>query len=86
MRASDALRKALPMDEANYRGVVGHAHSDGRAYFLYGAMDEVFKVCTATLRWAEFLDVSEAESRKRDTGENEAERHMHRVVIEAVLD
>jgi hypothetical protein len=86
MRAADILRKALPIDEAHYQGVVGYAHRDARAYLLYGAMDEVFKVCTATLRWAEFLDVPEEESKKHDTSAGDTERHMRRVVIEAVLD
>ncbi len=86
MRAADTLMRALPIDEATYQGVVGHAHHDARAYLLYGALDEVFKVCTATLRWAEFLDAPEEESKKHDASENEAEQHMHRVVIEAVLD
>src|SRR6266446_2671304 len=86
MRAADNLMKALQLDEAKYRGVAGHAQQDARAYFLYGAIDEVFKVCTATLRWAEFIDAPEEDAKALENSANEAARHMHRVVIESVLD
>jgi hypothetical protein len=64
LRAAHGLCLALGLNEANYRGLVGHIYRDPRAYFLYGCMDEVLKVSTASMRWAEFVDSPEEEVKK----------------------
>jgi hypothetical protein len=47
LQATDARQKASPMDEMNYRFVVGYGHGDARACFLYGALDEVMVTVTS---------------------------------------
>lgn len=86
MQAAHNLRKALAVNEGSYRLVVGHIHGDPRAYFLYGCMDEIFKVCTASMRWAELLEAPEEERKKLAESDDPTARHMHRVVTETIID
>jgi len=55
MRSATSLRGHLGVDELNYRVVIGHAHSDSRAYYAYGALDEVVKALLAGTRWLGML-------------------------------
>ncbi len=85
MQAAEALRQALAIGEDSYLRIVGYAHSNGRAFFLYGCLDEVFKVCVNITRWAEIMDEPE-EKRKEGASGDDRTRHVHRVVREAVID
>lgn len=82
IQAATALQKALPVKESGYRFVVGHAHGDARAYYLYGILDEVLKACVASMRWDELLGDTE---KKHEVVAAEDE-HLGRVVIESIID
>ena len=86
LRSADAVCKALPMSEDHYRGSVGYNQQDPRAYFLYGAMDEVFKVSTCSIRWSQFLDEPEEKIREFEADQDVSGRHMRRMVLESVID
>jgi hypothetical protein len=61
LRLASRIQARLGVDELNYLHVAGQAHHDARAYFLYGALDEVIKAAIAAMRWREFLKDSPTE-------------------------
>jgi hypothetical protein len=86
LKAGATLRQELKLDELNFLHRVGYGVEDTRAYFLYGCLDEVFKVCTSILRWIEFVAEPKEESLPPEDVTDEQKCNMHRVVREAVLD
>lgn len=84
LRAATDLISHLGLDELNYLKVVGHAHYNAKAYFLYGCADEVLKASTASIRWKEFL--ADPEAAKISEEGTERGQHISRIVIEAVYD
>lgn len=85
LRAAVGLQKRLPIHEMSYRHVIGYAHGDARAYFLYGAVDEVIKVSVAGIRWLELLSGEEDKS-KPEGPEKPEEAHIGRLVFESIID
>lgn len=86
IQAAESLRKSLGISEDHYRGTFGYNQHDARAYFLYGCLEEVFKVSTASIRWEEFMNDPDEAVKANEEAENEKQRHISRVVLEAVLD
>src|SRR5687767_9351554 len=80
-----ALQKRLAVDETGYLRVVGHAHADARAYYLYGVLDEVMKTSVAGIRWQEFID-EPADVSEKKKGESADAAHVGRLVEESVVD
>lgn len=76
-----SLYRQLPIDEQGFTRVAAIAWEDGRAYYLYGAADELCKGGTAVMRWGEFLSGPDDE-----VADDLQERHINRLVLEAVLD
>jgi len=85
LRAAVGLQKRLPIHEMGYRHVVGYAHADARAYFLYGSLDEVIKATVAGVRWLGLLG-DEEDSAKPEGPETPEEAHIGRLVFESVID
>lgn len=93
LRAAERLRKALPMDEAGYRRVGALLHSDARAYYLFGVLDEVTKASMAGMRWIDLLgdrpaDAEEGAGPAKAPEESKAEgdEHLDRLIFESVVD
>lgn len=91
LQAAARLQKSLLIDEVGYRRVIGHSHADARAYFLYGALDEVMKASIAGLRWSDLLDEKEGEGGAAGTHparsrREDAEEHGARLLLESVID
>lgn len=63
------LRALLPMDEEMFIRVSGIAHPDGRAYILYGALDEVEKALMQLMRLQDWI-----EGKRADPGEDRLSR------------
>lgn len=85
MRAAAGLQKRLSIDETGYRHGAGHTHADARAYFLYGALDEVIKASLAGLRWLNLLR-GEEENAKSEGRKDRDEEHADRLILESVID
>ncbi len=85
LRAAVGLQKHLPIHEMSYRHVIGYAHGDARAYFLYGALDEVIKTTVAEIRWLNLLG-DEGESTDPEGPEEPKEEHIERLLFESVID
>ena len=81
LQSAKALQEKLAMDERSYQFVAGYSMADARAYFVYGALDEVIKSAIGIIRWNEFLtgrDEEESEEAQED-GE-----HLNRLIWESV--
>lgn len=55
VRAPADLQQHLGIDEDGFRLVAGPAHADARAYFLYGALDEIRQAGIAIMQWEDSL-------------------------------
>jgi hypothetical protein len=78
--ASDELRSALNVDETGFLRVAGYSHSDARAFFLYGVLDELQKSGIAISHWVELLGPGQ------DFSALETMDQIERVILTSVLD
>ena len=85
LRCARTLQRALPINEATFRGVIGSACQNSRAFYLYGVLDEVLKVGTIMLTWEGFLKESDKTELEKIL-QNEDGPHMLRVTREAFMD
>lgn len=76
------LRDVLNLSENDFRSASGFSHADARAWYLYGALDEIMRANVVLRQWAELL-VADDEGEESKQGDPP---YLRRVILETVLD
>ena len=84
LRAAIALQKILGFEESDYLSISGFSHSDSRAFFIYGYLDEVIKVSLLADQWEGFL--GNPDEKILPTSDDNLKNHIVRVVEESMID
>lgn len=70
LQLATRIQAKLGIDELTYLHVAAPAHTDARAYFLFGVLDEVVKAAVAAMRWQDLLgDAAVAKDPKFSEGD-----------------